>query len=256
MVSNAPMNPTRNNPTGSGTECFAWTKFYEAMADAILACYKNQRDELVPAIHQLAAEVYGVSPAAMGPGACGNKWAEVCPFTVMELFNNSTANRKQTAHRLAGILDLSEPVPEAFAGIPVRTGKDSWLRLSYRNPPRPGDIKALWQVFTQALRFHQPRGTDEQHMPPNFLTAYDKAMNVPGVGPVMLSVGLYWVRPHIFPPVDDNSREYIKGLTGKTPPLAGRAKVYMEVRNALLAQFNSPTCPVHSFPELYAACSK
>ena len=74
-------------------------------------------------------------------------------------------------------------------------------------------------------------------------------------------MGLYWIRPWIFPTLDEPSREYMKNKLGmeigSNGPV-GRcdANDYLTVRDTLNDKFQDDDFPVHSFPGLALAAMR
>jgi 5-methylcytosine-specific restriction enzyme B len=235
---------------------FAWTKFYEAVADKLLT-YKDKRKELVAEVHKIASNVDGLSNLndQFQDGTTG-PLKDICPFTVMGIFNRgiTDANRKTIAAELAKFLGVSEAVPGSFEGIPILNNQRSWF-FGYDNKRKSDDIDALWEVFSQALAFSESDNADARS---SFAAAYDSAAQRYGVG-WNLTMGLYWIRPWSFPTLESQSQRYISkklniqiGLNG--PKGRCNASDYLSVQDTLEARFQEDAYPVHSFPELsYAA---
>ena len=126
---NAPNWHERFGDTDIDRRRFNWTRFYEAVADKLLA-FRDRRDELVSGIHAIASRVDGLSNLGdrFADGSSG-PLQDICPFTVMGIFNRgiTDANRKGIASELAGLLGVSEPVPDSFEGIPILNNQKSWF---------------------------------------------------------------------------------------------------------------------------------
>ena len=230
---------------------FAWARFYEAFASALLT-WRNRRDELVKGIHLIAADVDGMSHLQDKP-ANGEAFPlkDICPFTTMGLFNRNLTdtNRKIIATRLANLLGVNEPVPESFAGIPLLNNQKSWF-FGYERSRDPDDIEHLWEIFSQAVTFADNQNTN----PADFTFAYDIASAVMNVG-WNLTMGLYWARPWFYPTLDSQSQYYIqKVLNIKILKNGAKGRCngqsYLSIMQALNKAFTHPNYPVHSFPEL------
>lgn len=230
---------------------FAWARFYEAFASALLT-WRNRRDELVKGIHLIAADVDGMSHLQDKPTK-GDPFPlkDICPFTTMGLFNRSLTdtNRKIIAAKLANLLGVNEPVPESFAGIPLLNNQKSWF-FGYERSRDPNDIERLWEMFSQAVTFADNQNTN----PADFTFAYDIASAVMNVG-WNLTMGLYWARPWFYPTLDSQSQYYIQKVlnikilkNGAKGRCSGQS--YLSIMQALNKAFTQPNYPVHSFPEL------
>ncbi len=237
-----------NNPN-----LFIWTRFYEAVADGILA-FRDRRDELVRGIHGIASNVDGISNLQdrYKDGSSG-PLKDICPFTTMGIFNRqiTSSNRRVIAIELANLLGVTEPYPVSGGGIPALNNQNSWF-FGFENKRQADDIDALWEAFSQAIVFADL--SDTADVRPNFVVAFDRAMQCFRVK-WNLTMGMYWIRPWKFPTLDSRSQRYISeilniriGMNG--PKGCCTAKDYLTVLDALEARFQEDKCPVHSFPEL------
>lgn len=252
---NAPYWRERFGDSAVDKRRFNWTRFYEAVADKLLT-FRNRRDELIAGIHDIASKVGCLSNLQdqFADGSSG-PLKDICPFTVMGIFNRgiTDANRKAIARKLASLLEVSEPVPDSFDGIPILNNQKSWF-FGFDNERQPYDIDNLWEAFAQAIAFAE---SDDAEARSAFVSAYDDAMQCYGVG-WNLTMGLYWIRPWNFPTLDSQSKRYISkklniqiGMNG--PKGRCNATDYLAVLDTLEACFQEDAYPVHSFPELSLA---
>ncbi|BBT39690.1 McrB family protein [Pseudomonas putida] len=234
---------------------FAWTDFYEAVAEKLLS-YKENRTPLIEGIHEIASRVPGLTYLQdKFPDGTSGPLQDICPFTAMGTFNRSMtdANRKSIAGELAKLLGVTVPVPPSFEGIPVLNNQRSWF-FSYADKRGTGDIDALWHVFAAASKLEE---SDQPEDRDTFIQAYDAATQVWGVA-WNLSTGLYWAHPWDFLTLDSQSRHYINKrlglsveISGQQGPCDGRA--YLKLLDNLRSRFSEDDYPVHSFPDLSLA---
>ena len=247
-------DPQRRERYGArrGDGRFGWTGCFVAIADKLLE-YRSGRRRLVERIHDIASRVGPLSilQDRFADGSTG-PLADICPFTTMATFNRgmTDANRQAVAGEIIEFLGLDIPIPESFPGIPVVNNQRTWF-FAYSELRGDGDIDALWRVFAAALRFADD---DTPESRAELVEAYDQALEVKGVA-WNLSMGLYWVRPWDFVPLDKMSRNYISRELGMSVPIVGGAKPgggasYLEFVDELKTRFDDDQCPVHSFPEL------
>lgn len=233
---------------------FSWTAFYQAIANALLA-YRADREALVKELNAFASQVsfmaYLHDVNAQGEIV---PISDICPFTVMGIFNRgiTTENRKEAMRRLASILNVTEPIPESFDGIPVLNNLMSMF-FSYAGQRKPNDIEILWTIFDEAIKLADGKGEDADSREA-FLDAYNKATQVDCVG-WNLSMGLYWIRPWFYPTLDSRSKMYVTQKLGLTISSKGKnnrpsAGEYAALMDTLNARFMEDGYPVHSFPEL------
>ena len=247
-------DPRRRQRYGAGRDdrLYRWTGCYVAIADKLLD-YRNDRRPLVERIHDIASRVEPLSILQdRFPDGSAGPLADICPFTTMATFNRGMkdTNRQVVAGEIIEFLGVDESVPESFPGIPVADNRKTWF-FAYSKDRGDGDIDTLWKVFAAALR-SADEGTPESRA--ELVEAYDQALDVKGVA-WNLSMGLYWVRPWDFVPLDRMSRSYISQELGITVPTKGGAKPgsgasYLEFLDELKTRFDDDQSPVHSFPEL------
>ena len=247
---------THKNEDPEVKERFAWTHFYMAMADKLLA-FRNRREELIAGIHAIGSTVehLAVLNDRFNDGSTG-PLRDICPFTTFALFNRGLTdeNRQKVAEQLARLLGVTEPVPKSFDGVPLVNNQNTWF-FSFSTLRKPGDLSILWEVFARALAYAD---LDNGENRTAFARAYDKALTVRKVK-WNLTFGLFWIRPWSYPTLDGASRKYI-GETLHIPVVASSPKGcssagdYLAVRRSLFERFWESSSPVHSFPELsYAA---
>ena len=232
---------------------FRWTGCYAAIADKLLD-YRNDRQPLIEHILDIASRVGPLSLSILQdrfPDGSTGPLADICPFTTMATFNRgmTNTNRQAVAREIVEFLGVDVPIPDSFPGIPVVNNQRTWF-FPYSKHRGDGDIDTLWRVFAAALRFAH---ADTPESRAELTETYDQALEVKGVA-WNLSMGLYWVRPWDFVPLDRMSRSYVSQeleirvpTTGRTKPGGGAR--YLEFLDELKTQFDDDRCPVHSFPE-------
>ncbi len=252
---NAPFWRQRFGDMDSGNRRFEWSTFYEAIADGLLT-YKDKRSELINGLNDIASRIECMSYLhdAKQDGSIV-PLTDICPFTVMGIFNRGTTdeNRKQAARELAQLLGVTVPVPDRFDGIPVLNQQKSMF-FGYTPDRKDRDIDRLWDMFEKALSFADQDDADTRS---DFIEAFTETSRVYCVG-WNLSMGLYWIRPWVFPTLDSQSQVYIQSKLnikiGKTGA-KGRCSSddYLTLLDTLKTRFLEDGYPVHSFPELSLA---
>ena len=178
---------------------FSWIAFYEQIADK-LAAYADKRKDLFakvraaahgqPLMHYLHFENSGEWQARDN---------EIDPFTVMGVVNRGVTaeHRAALGECIADMLGVSLAPPKVFHGIP---------HLDPRKSIYEGNDE-MWNLFAAALNPSK-----------DFATAYDAAKNVRGNALGTLTIGLFWMRPKRFMPVDSISGPYIEAHYGLAMP--------------------------------------
>lgn len=223
---------------------YQWVPFYEALADKLLA-YTHKRDELHAMLKKLAAEqplmkyLHFEREDWWGP-----RHHRIDPFSVMGVMNRGTtdANRIVLAKEFARAFDIQRPIPTQFAGIPVLNNMNSFFN----------DTNEIWELFMQAMKAAEMnKFTDE------FKTAFEKAIAVSGNGLAYITMGLYWIRPNIFMPLDGNSRAYTSAKYDIAAPSNNcTGNDYVSFLDKLKAKIDKQS-PELTFPEIsYIAWTK
>ena len=207
---------------------------------------------------------------------------DICPFTVFGAFNKGLTdeNRQTIAGELGRFLEVTEPAPSSFAGIPVLNNLQSWF-FNYASSRKPGDIDRLWEVFIAAAGLVAawkgmagPAGDEGATQPAaevaapvrrvfdddicsaggTFVRAYDEATKVWGTA-WNLTTGLFWAHPWDFPTLERHSRLYVRERLGLKTLEPNRAApcdgaTYLGLRDQPATRFPEENYPVHSFPAL------
>lgn len=218
-------------------DAYQWVPFYEALADKLLT-YNDKRSELFELMKKVASEqplmkyLHFEREDWWGP-----RQHQIDPFSVIGVINRKTTDKNRTvlAKVLADAFEITLPVPARFDGIPVLNNMNSLF----------AGVDELWNLFVLAIKSVEANTfTDE------FKRAFEKAIAVKGNGLIYITMGLYWIRPNVFMPLDDNSRSYISAHYGITVPKEHcSGDDYVKFLSALKDEINKKS-PNISFPEL------
>lgn len=228
---------------------FEWTEFYIKLADEILK-YKNNREKLLNILNTIF-KITGIKNSLFkGEEAL----RDICPFTVFGIFNKgSDINRNKLLQQFAVEFGITESVPATFAGIPVLNPMMAWL-FAGNAAIDNGDIDNLWELFEAAIKF----ADGEEEKKNNVIKYYNKVITQK-CAKWNVTMGLYWIRPWDYLPLDDRTRKYCKkyniyaplGETiggWKQPP---NGELYLEIIDKLKNNFaESEDNKLVSFPQL------
>lgn len=227
---------------------FSWTSFYSSLADKLLA-FRADRSELLAAIFKLPEERVRYLTDKVADGSQGPP-TDICPFTTIGIFNRGLTheNRRITARDMAGLLGMEETdghFLKSFGGIPVLDNRASWFypRETVRDD---GHIESLWRVCADAVAFADDGNETNRAA---LVDSFDGAVNA-GTSAGKLTIGLYWIRPWTFAPLDRYSRPFIDWLGVEVPSGRPDGKTYLDLCDELQQMFNDGSQPVHSFPEM------
>lgn len=184
---------------------YQWVPFYETLADKLLA-YSDKRNEL----YELMKKVRSEQPLMKYLNFEREDWwgsrnHHMDPLTVIGILNRGTtdANRIKLAKIIAVTFGVVLPIPVQFAGIPILNNMNSFF-----NGP-----DEIWELFIQAMESAKTGIFSDA-----FKSAFEKAIAVKGNGLAYITMGLYWIRPNVFMPLDGNSRAFTSTQYGLTVP--------------------------------------
>jgi len=225
-------------------KAYQWVPFYEALADKLLT-YSDKRDELFALMKKLSSEqplmkyLHFEREDWWGP-----RHHQIDPFSVIGVMNRGTtdANRIVLAKVLANAFDIQIPSPTQFAGIPTLDNRKSFFN----------GTNELWELFCLAIK-----SAETGEFSDKFKKAFDDAIAVSGNGLAYITMGLYWIRPHVFMPLDGNSRAYISTHFGVSAPSGNcSGEEYVTFLNTLKTKIHEQA-PDLTLPEIsYTAWTK
>lgn len=229
-------------------QTYKWTKFYEEMAYKLLH-YERNRPELISFLHNMYEKLNMPNPLYETTES-GKRVPlhDICPFTVFGLFNKgmTTENRKRIAEELAQFLQLKSDVPESFSGIPILNNLMTFFFMPDASRDER-DIERLWKLFRIAIHFAD-RDNDEK----DFISAYNRILEQKGIR-WNITIGLFWIRPWTYVPLDNNTRNYLTESLQLFPTLPKRpfsGEQYVSLLDQLTELFQSEMIDIYSYPEL------
>jgi predicted RNA-binding protein with PUA-like domain len=225
--------PSTNKQDGD----FSWVPFYGELAKAVVA----KPDDLVALVQRLVAR--GVPmPAFEDKRTDGSRHslAAIDPFTFFAAFNRQTkeATRLAVLAALKDDLGLSASVPTGFSGIPVLDNRNAWF-FPYEAERKPRDIPSLCSIAHTAV----DSGIDNISA-----DLFAACADIGHVGVRKLTMGLFWLNPSMFLPLDRKTRALLKtnGIAGDdVADLAGYLATMAAVRSKLGADFPALSYQAH-----------
>lgn len=174
---------------------FTWIPFYKELAQKLLQ-FRENRAPLIDWIYNNLQGHIG----HLKDDADGRRVADIDPFSVFSIFNRGISDNKRgdICTKLKGFLNIAASVPEDYNGIPIVNPMMSNF-MAFAKDRKPGDIDRLWDVFAAAV--NDKSIADE----------YD-ALKGQFLIKINLTIGLFWIRPDRFLPLDGNSRDYLREL--------------------------------------------
>lgn len=195
---------------------YQWTGFYEELADKLYE-YIDRKDKLFEIMRELRNEYQFFDYLNFEKEEWwGPRNYTIDPFSVMAVMNRgiSDENRIIIGEIYSNTFEMSTPVPTTFAGIPVLNNMRSFF----------GDMRdnRLWDLFEEALKY-----ADTKKVTEDLISAFNAVREIGGTGLGMNTIGLFWIRPDVFMPLDSLSRKYIpKKYDIKVPSTDSNGEVY------------------------------
>jgi len=172
---------------------FTWIPIYKEIA-AKLRGYKNRQDELIKILDglkiSLKDEIEKGKPAPL---------SAIDPFTFFSTFNRGITkeNRKAILKSLKEKFRLTSDIPNDFTGIPTVNNLNSQF-FSHSYERRKADIPVLWKLFDEAMNAALSGET------------FKSALEVKQVGLSKLTLGLFWIAPENYLPLDKKTKKYLE----------------------------------------------
>ena len=175
---------------------FSWVPFYKEFAQKLLQ-FRNDRQPLIDWIYNNLGD-YKINHLKDAPD--GRRVADIDPFSVFALFNRGITHDKRIGicERFKEYLTLSSSVPQDFDGIPVmNTQRVNFM--AFEEDRKEGDIERLWNVFEDAI------------LDRNIEKSYN-ALNGQYLIRFNLTIGLFWICPDKYLPLDGKSQDLLNSL--------------------------------------------
>jgi len=221
---------------------YTWIPFYKELAQKLLK-FKNNRKPLIDWIYSNINSEY-IKHLKDAPD--GRRVVDIDPFTVYAIFNRGIAHDKRVeiCKAFKNYLDISAPVPKDFDGIPVMNAQRSNF-MAFADRREEGDIERLWNVFEDAV---QGKDIEDSYnaLQFQFLVKFN------------LTVGLFWIRPDLYMPLDSRSQNMLAsiGITFDNTKFL-RYREYKDVMNSLNEKMQTESLGYTSYAEFsYAAFLK
>lgn len=201
-------------------EVFTWIPAYEAIADALLTRKYNRGEVL-----SVFAEITG-----------DDERTNIDPFTFFTAFNRSMieVDRKSAVETILQRFGVDAPLPRDFVGIPC-SNQEHW---QYFDDSDEG-VDDCWHLFEAALAFADEADRREETYD-RFCELFDTVHEQDGITKARLTRSLYWMRPHVFLPFGEKSREYLHAQYGINTPIMMRGARYVRLLKEVAAVCDEP----------------
>jgi len=212
---------------------FSWIAYYQEFAKKILS-FRSDRQPLLKFIYSLDSKLVGYlhendkSPLN-----------DICPFTVMGIFNRGITNDNRTniCEQFKEFLKIKSDAPKDFEGIPVINNLKSYF-FTFDETRQKNDIENLWQLFEIV-----------QKDPNNIENIFNEVRNQPGIN-INITMGLYWIMPEKFVALDSHNRKYLSEYGINTSSKVSTYNEYFDIVQNIQNKMKIGEMKEKSFPEL------
>lgn len=189
------------NRFGTDDVKFEWIDFYEELTYKLLD-YEENREELLEIISKTFENIGMSNPMVKGEGYIEN---DICPFTFFATFNRGIReeNKIRILENYKEYLDIDAEVPKSFNGIPEANNMSTWF-YGDRESRKEKDIDNLWELYKSALDFSKDQAKSR-----NFIKYFDIVKTQFVIGVSKLTMGLFWISPNHFLPLDLNTKRVL-----------------------------------------------
>ena len=233
---------------------YVWTTFYEELASKLLPYSDNQKSLMVKVKSAFTAA--GQSLAKLSNEG---DTEIIDPFTVFAMFNRTEGHDKRTelAAQFKTQFDINADVPLRFDGIPIVPALNAAF-YSFESEEKDIHIANIWGLFKAALDYSAGITPQSREA---FISAYDTVRKQPRIK-WNLTMGLFWVRPHMYISLDTNNRNLL--LSGKALSETATAEIvailgkkgqiptgegYLRICDIVREEIEAGKCPYPSFLE-------
>ena len=209
---------------------FSWVPIYEELASVVVG-YEKRQGELIKLIADLNDAEVPALPIADKTSSGAATLTEIDPFTFFASFNRGQTdeNRRTVLARLKSHFGLSAEVPTDFHGIPVADKRSSWF-FQYAVDRQPDEIPTLWALARQAVA--GGRKAIEG-------AAFDRCIRIKTVKTGKMTMGLFWLRPRDFMPLDRRSNAFLRAKGVEVPDQVDSWALYAKVLDGAVAALGS-----------------
>lgn len=234
---------------------YEWVPLYKEIAQKLMK-YRSNRKDLI----RLVRDVYAETQINLPTLEQENKIVDIDPFTVFGLFNKSSMRDEKRRKILAALgekLEISNPLPQTFDGIPVLNNQNATFYY-FISERQKSDIEDLWVFFEWALAYAQERSRENKVRVSN---GFNSVVNKKGNGNSKITMGLYWIAPDVYMNLDSRNEWYIyksgripQDVVNTLPLIDGKlnAEQYFEIIEKVQSYLESGFCAQHNSVELSA----
>lgn len=216
---------------------FSWIQAYAAIAQGIYGM-RNDRPRLLELFKSIFSDETGLT-FPMNTGA--EELAVIDPFTFFATFNRGVSWEKRSQIIrlvLDGLGRHDIAAPSDYDGLPFVNNLKSWF-FGGKQDRGENDIDNLWDLFCASMEYVESPEDQSRHTVME--AAFDIVRNQFCVK-WNITIGLYWILPEYFMPLDARSRGYLAeqyGIKVKGNALP-TGEEYLAIMDAIRAATDKP----------------
>lgn len=216
---------------------FSWIQAYAAIAQGIYGM-RNDRPRLLELFKSIFSDETGLT-FPMNTGA--EELAVIDPFTFFATFNRGVSWEKRSQIIrlvLDGLGRHDIAAPSDYDGLPFVNNLKSWF-FGGKQDRGENDIDNLWDLFCASMEYVESPEDQSRHTVME--AAFDIVRNQFCIK-WNITIGLYWILPEYFMPLDARSRGYLAeqyGIKVKGNALP-TGEEYLTIMDAIRAATDKP----------------
>lgn len=216
---------------------FSWMPAYAAIAQGMYGM-RNDRSRLLKLFKSIFSDETGLT-FPMDTEA--EELVTIDPFTFFATFNRGiNPEKRNRIVRLAldGLGRQDVATPTDYEGLPVVNNMRSWF-FGGKQDRGAHDIDNLWELFCAAMELaDNPAGLRQRLQ---MAHAFDAARSQICIK-WNITIGLFWVLPNIYMPLDAHSRDYLADVLGIKVKGANlpAGEEYLAIMDAIRATTDKP----------------
>ena len=216
---------------------FSWMPAYAAIAQGIFDM-RNDRSRLLKLFKSIFSDE---SDLTFPMDTETEELVTIDPFTFFATFNRGVSPEKRNRIvRLAldGLGRQDVATPTDYEGLPVVNNMRSWF-FGGKQDRGAHDIDNLWELFCAAMELAtNPAGVQQRLQMAHAFDAVRSQICIKW----NITIGLFWVLPNIYMPLDAHSRDYLAddlGIKVKGANLPA-GEEYLAIMDAIRAATDKP----------------
>lgn len=216
---------------------FSWMPAYAAIAQGIFDM-RNDRSRLLKLFKSIFSDE---SDLTFPMDTETEELVTIDPFTFFATFNRGVSPEKRNRIvRLAldGLGSQDVATPTDYEGLPVVNNMKSWF-FGGKQDRGAHDIDNLWELFCAAMELAtNPAGVQQRLQMAHAFDAVRSQICIKW----NITIGLFWVLPNIYMPLDAHSRGYLADVLGIKVKGANlpAGEEYLVIMDAIRAATDKP----------------